>query len=90
MEMNHFSTLLKNSSRARIRQLVLLLEGLEKNIINMSPINVLKRGYSITTANGVSIKSIKQVKENETIETIVFDGKIDSVITSTKKKHQNE
>jgi exonuclease VII large subunit len=41
-------------------------------------------------ANRVSIKSIKQVKENETIETIVFDGKINSVVKSTKKQHKNE
>ena len=90
MEIYHFSISLKNSTKAQVRQFVLLLQGLEKNIINMSPLNVLKRGYSITMANGVSIKSIKQVKENETIETIVFDGKINSVVKSTKKQHKNE
>jgi exodeoxyribonuclease VII large subunit len=90
LEINHFSTSLKNSTKTQIRQFVLVLLGLEKNIMNMSPQNVLKRGYSITMTNGVSIKSIKQVKENEIIETIVFDGKIDSVVKSTKKQHKNE
>jgi exodeoxyribonuclease VII large subunit len=64
--------------------------GIEKNIINMSPLNVLKRGYSITFTNGMSVKSISQVKENDQIETIVFDGKINSVVRSTKKQNKDE
>jgi exonuclease VII large subunit len=38
----------------------------------------------------MSVKSISQVKENDQIETIVFDGKINSVVRSTKKQNKDE
>jgi exodeoxyribonuclease VII large subunit len=74
----------------QLNRIKMMQNGIENNIVNMNPRNVLKRGYSITLANGTSIKNIKQVKENELIETIVFDGKINSVVKSTKKQHHNE
>ncbi len=58
---------------------------LEKNINNMSPDNVLKRGYSITLHNGKAIKSFKSVKEGDNIDTIVFEGNIRSIVKSSQK-----
>lgn len=66
------------------------LNNLEKNIDNMSPQNVLKRGYSITLLNGKAVKNIAQVTEGDTLETIVADGKISSIVSSTDKTAPHE
>jgi exodeoxyribonuclease VII large subunit len=44
------------------------------------PENMLKRGYSITTRNGKTVKSIADLKQGDVITTQLFDGKIDSEI----------
>jgi exodeoxyribonuclease VII large subunit len=89
-ELKRLSVNLGKNTSFQFRQVNLLLMGIEKNIINMSPLNVLKRGYSITLADGKPVKSVSQVKENDQIETIVFDGEITSLVRSTKKQHKNE
>jgi len=89
-ELKRLSVNLGKDTSFQLRQFNLLLMGIEKNIINMSPLNVLKRGYSITLADGKPVKSVSQVKENDQIETIVFDGEITSLVRSTKKQHKNE
>jgi exodeoxyribonuclease VII large subunit len=58
------------------------IENLDKNVNNMNPINVLKRGYSITHINGRSIKSVNQIAKGDNIHTTVFDGTIASTVES--------
>ncbi|MEO7209993.1 MAG: exodeoxyribonuclease VII large subunit, partial [Chitinophagaceae bacterium] len=66
---------------------LLELNSLEKNIGNMSPLNVLKRGYSITLVNGKAVKSIEEINNGDTLNTTVFDGKIISNVTATNKNN---
>ena len=61
------------------------LKNIEKNIENMSPANVLKRGYSITLLNGKAVRNIEQVKTGDTINTTVFEGNIISIVNSTNR-----
>ena len=89
-EIKHLAADLKKEITTQFRQINLLLIGIEKNIKIMSPRNVLKRGFSITFHNGVAIKDINQVKNDELIETVVFNGKIKSLVKTTKKQHKNE
>jgi exodeoxyribonuclease VII large subunit len=63
----------------------LALENIEKNIQIMDPINVLKRGFSITYSNGKSVKDVSQLKEGAAINTVLFNGTIDSTITKINK-----
>lgn len=56
------------------------LNGIEKNIMNMSPQNVLKRGYSITLLNGKSVKNISHVKAGDELDTTLFEGNITSIV----------
>lgn len=56
----------------------------EKNLRNMSPANVLKRGYSLTFFEGKTITNIEQLKISDTIETHVANGKIISHIQNLK------
>ncbi|MBT1701916.1 exodeoxyribonuclease VII large subunit [Chryseosolibacter indicus] len=65
------------------------LNNLEKNINNMSPENVLKRGYSITLHNGKSIRNVADMSEGDLLETLVAGGKIVSTVKSSSKK-ENE
>ena len=63
----------------------LALENIEKNIQIMDPINVLKRGFSITYSNGKAVKDVSQLKEGETINTFLFNGTLESTITKIKE-----
>lgn len=63
------------------------IENIEKNIELMNPVNVLKRGYSITFMNGKVLKSVDDVREGDLLETIISDGDITSV---TKKINKTE
>jgi exodeoxyribonuclease VII large subunit len=58
------------------------LINFEKNIGNMSPENVLKRGYSITRLDGKAVRSVGQVNKGDQLKTVVFDGQIDSTVES--------
>lgn len=61
------------------------LANVEKNVGNMSPENVLKRGYSITILNGKAVTSIQKIKHGEILKTILHDGEIVSTVNSTLK-----
>jgi exodeoxyribonuclease VII large subunit len=63
----------------------LALENIEKNIQIMDPINVLKRGFSITYLNGKAVKDVSQLEEGAAINTMLFSGTIDSTITKIKE-----
>ena len=54
----------------------------ESNIRHLNPLNILKRGYSITQFNGKSIRSSEDVTTGDEIKTLLFKGHI----TSTVKK----
>ena len=63
----------------------LALESIEKNIQIMDPINVLKRGFSITYSNGKAVKDISQLEKGAKINTVLFNGTIKSTITKIKE-----
>ncbi len=64
------------------------LSNIERNINNMSPREVMRRGYSITLINGKSIKSPDAVKPGDTMNTQLFEGTIISTVKSTNKTEQ--
>lgn len=51
----------------------------------MDPINVLKRGFSITYSNGKAVKDFSQLELGSAINTVLFNGTIDSTITKIKE-----
>jgi exodeoxyribonuclease VII large subunit len=62
-----------------------LIENMEKTINILNPVNILKRGFSITYLNGKSIKEASQLVEGDQINTVLYNGTIDSTITKIKK-----
>ncbi|MGM0508480.1 MAG: exodeoxyribonuclease VII large subunit [Fusobacteriota bacterium] len=63
------------------------LELREGKLKSLDPLNILNRGYSITTINGRTIKKLKDVNPKDLITTKVSDGEFTSkveVISSEK------
>ena len=50
----------------------------------LNPLNILKKGYSISTINNKPIKTIKDVKKDDNITIKVIDGEITSVVKEIK------
>ncbi len=56
------------------------LEVFEQKNNFLNPDNVLKRGYSITTYKGKTVKSLKDISNNDIIETKLIDGSFKSKV----------
>ncbi len=57
------------------------LEGLEKQVALLDPLNVLMRGYSLTyREDGSLLRSIKDLTPGKTIISQVFDGSLSSTV----------
>lgn len=60
------------------------LQQLEQSVKLMDPIQVLKRGYSITTFNGKTISEKNKIEKGMTIFTKTYFGEIESEIIDFK------
>lgn len=60
------------------------LNNIEKNVLNMSPHNVLRRGYSISKINNKVVTDFKKIKSGDALTTILLEGSVISVVQSTK------
>ncbi len=76
---------LKNICHYFFKRQAEMINHSEKNISNMSPANVLKRGYSITRINNKSLLSPDSLKEGDTITTILFEGELESKLIEIRK-----
>lgn len=56
------------------------LELLENKTELLNPGNVIKRGYSITRRDGISIRNAEVLKDGDILETYFHKGKIKSVV----------
>ena len=70
------SSLLKNKNT---------FEHAVQSIRLMNPINVLKRGFSITTVNGKAIGESNNVKNGDVVSTRTAKFTIESEVITTKK-----
>ncbi len=76
-------------SKLSTKQEILQLDNLEKNLRNLDPVNILKRGFSITRHNGKAITDVAEVEEGQEIETQVYKGKIISTIKNLDNAKEN-
>jgi exodeoxyribonuclease VII large subunit len=64
------------------------LELLIQNLNNLSPLNIMSRGYSIVLDSGKNlIKSVDKLKQGDTIEIKFADGAAEAVINSVIKEN---
>lgn len=93
--MIHFSHSFVREKLSSMHQLSIILNHQAKRLLQaenhfvaersqyirmVSPENVLKRGYTLTLKNGKIVKSIKELLEDDIIETLFTDGKAESII----------
>ena len=72
-------------SHYNIREHKLELLNMEKNVDNMDPKNVLKRGFSITLHNGKVVSELLHLKHGDILQTLIFEGEIKSEVKEIKK-----
>lgn len=61
------------------------LEKLETKMNLLDPVNVLKRGYSITYLKGKAIKDSATVNKSDIINTRLYDGIVTSIVETIKE-----
>jgi exodeoxyribonuclease VII large subunit len=66
------------------------LENLEKVVRLLDPVNVLRRGYSITHHKGKVLKDVSLLRKGDDIETRLFNGIINSVVENAKEAEESE
>ena len=69
---------IKNNQKQQIYKHKLKLEYLENSISHFDPVNVLKKGYSITKLKGKTVTDSSKVKTGDLLETILYKGLINS------------
>lgn len=62
------------------------LNAQEEKVKLLNPKNVLKRGFSITTAKSKALKNPSGLKKQQVIETVLYQGKLKSKVIEIKKR----
>jgi exodeoxyribonuclease VII large subunit len=80
---------LSTSSVEKITSENLRVDALEVHVRILDPINVLKRGFSITLDHaGKAIRDAAALRPGDTVTTLLAEGKLTSVITTSENKEQ--
>ena len=85
-----FALNLKKESVTQLKQSQLILRSVNQNLNNLSPDNVLKRGFSITYYKGKSVKKANQLHAGDVLETRLYKGNISSIVQSAEKSKDHE
>ena len=84
---------IKNKISNRIQEIITQsenkIERIKENINLLDPINIMKRGFSLTLINGKIVKSLQGVKIGEEMLTQLYQGKIKSSIKDVQKRKPN-
>lgn len=64
------------------------IESLSRLVEALSPLNTLRRGYSVTRLNGKAVTSASQISPGAKITTILFDGKLESEVSLLRQADQ--
>ena len=85
-EVSSLCEALDNAIRNKLEDLKQEVNSREKQLDALSPLNVLKRGYSITQdENGTVIESVNKIKNGQKIKTTMKDGTIYSTVEKTEE-----
>ena len=56
------------------------------SIINLNPLNIMKKGYSIVKQNNKLLKSVKKVEVGNNLDITMYDGKLEAKVLSKEVK----
>jgi len=76
---------INNGNKIIIKEKKSELTGIEKNISNMNPKNVMKRGYSISLLNGKAVTNFNELKKGDELRTLLYEGNVVSTVNSISK-----
>lgn len=85
-----FQNALGNFSVQCLKRGVHAIDKLEQALRLLDPVNVLKRGYSITRHDGKILKDASAVSKGAVIETTLFKGSVTSIIGNRGGKRVHE
>ncbi len=66
------------------KQRTVQLQNYEEKTRLVDPMQILKRGYSITYKEGQLVKSLNNLKKGDKLQTQLVDGKIESEVTKSE------
>lgn len=89
-ELIGLSDSLEKETKVELKNRNSMLDTLQRNVSILSPENVLKRGYSITTLNGKALRSVEGLEPGTAITTALAEGTITSIIQTTNNTEGNE
>jgi len=75
---------IKTFINVQIEQKYQKLQFLRQQLINLNPLSIMDKGYSLTTKNNQVVTSIKQVNLDDNIELVLKDGVIKAVVLDKK------
>jgi exodeoxyribonuclease VII large subunit len=78
--LTQYRQLLKIRAQESIRNEKKTINSIDDKLRLVDPMNILKRGYSLTMMGGRILKSVFDVKEGDLVETQLRDGKIVSKV----------
>lgn len=73
------------SAKMSLKNSLILIEGQEKVVNLLNPLNLLKRGYSLTFVDGKVLKSVENIQKGQRIQTQFVDGIVDSEVIVVEK-----
>lgn len=76
---NNISILVKVSNSS-IEKKKVIITGFQNSLNILDPVNVLKRGYTITSLDGKILKKSRELKKDDQIDTLFSDGQVKSRI----------
>ena len=85
-QLKQFQQMVKIRTIETIRTEKKNLNLIQEKLRLVDPLNILKRGYSLTMLNGKILKSVQLVKEGDLIETRLSDGNLESKVERTTKR----
>lgn len=80
---NNKQQTLKPAPIKLLKSALMSLENTEQTVKILDPVNVLKRGFSITLIDNRPVLNSNEVKTNDRIKTILYEGTIESEVKGT-------
>ena len=65
------------------------LRHVQKHVNSLDPVNILRRGFSITMLNGKAVTSYAAVNEGDTITTVLVDGNLKSMVVNLSNQNKD-
>ena len=75
-----------SNAKNKLNEATAKLSFTEEKIRMLSPLNILKRGFSITRQNGKVIRNTDEIQKDILLETQLYEGNLQSRIEKIEKK----